>query len=122
MKFKSHDHALRIGPFDAAEPQILEHRLSTEERICGLPIGPSQRPAFDRDGTLAAGQFDRGTHERIGDPLTSVPDPDEQARQEPHARILIARPTTHDLASSARGAGVPRTRTAGAPTDRLASH
>ena len=115
-----HDRALRTGPFDTAKPQLVEDLLPTEERICGLPIGSSKWPAFDGGRTFAAGQVNRRTHQGVGDPLASVPGPDEEARQEPDAFVFGASPTTSDLASSA--GRVPRPRTAGAPTDRLGSH
>lgn len=85
-------------------------------------MGSSKRPAFDGEGTFAAGEFDRGTHERVRHALASVLTPDEEAREKPDAVVLGAFPMSEDLASSADGDGVSRPRTAGAPTDRLASH
>ena len=111
-----------MRPSYADESQVFEHLLPTEERIWGLPIGSCDRPAFDGDGTFAAGKLDRRTHECVGDTLSSVPDPDEEAWYEPDPFVLGGYSIAQDLASSADSYGVPGSRAAGAPSDRLARH
>jgi hypothetical protein len=76
-ELEPHDRALRTRPFHAAKSQIFEHLLPAEERISRPPIGSCERPAFNGNGTFAAGKFDRRAHECVGNPLGSVAGPDE---------------------------------------------
>ena len=92
-------------------------KASSDSRLDSASGQPSIATAPSRRASSTA-----ATHERVGDPSASVLSPDEEAREKPDALVLDAFPTSQDLASSADSNGVPRPRTAGAPTDRLASH
>src|SRR4029450_8545780 len=89
-ELKPHDCTLRTRPFHAAEAQLFEHLLPTEERIWGPPIGSGDRPAVGGRGTFLAGKFDRRAHKGAGDPLATVPGQDEEAWEKPDAFVLGA--------------------------------
>src|SRR4029078_12109012 len=87
-ELEPHDRAARTRSFDTAECQGFEHPLPAEEGICGPLIGSCAGPASNGDCTFTAGKFDRCPHQRVGDALTAVPDPDEEARQQPGGFVL----------------------------------
>jgi hypothetical protein len=76
-ELEPHDRPLRTWPFHAAESEIFEDLLPTEERISGRPIRSGDRPAFDGRSPFATGKLDRRAHKRVGDTLGSVANPDE---------------------------------------------
>ena len=118
-ELQSHDHALPSRTSDPAKPQIGERRLPTHEGIRRSPLGLCLRPPFDSDGTLVSSQRDRGSNERGGEPLPSMLGPKEHARHEPDTQVLVRSAVTEKVVQRAR---VARSRTAGAPTDRLPGH
>lgn len=54
IEFEPHQSTLRSGSSDAAETEILERFLPTEERVRGLTSGSCEGPNLDSQGTFAS--------------------------------------------------------------------
>jgi hypothetical protein len=119
VEFEAHDCAFRSGVAEAAEAEIVEQFLPTDERIRGPPLGSRDGPTLDGQGAMPSRELDRGPHQGMSNPLRSVIGPDEQAWQQPHNFVLVAVPVSQEFASSSFGDRVSRPGTKCAPADRL---